>query len=379
MRDKYDNYSLICAVRQGDLERTKELINSYGLSYSKDWSEESRRDALINGKIEIAKLLSNPRCKVRGMAFDSILHLAVASSNIELVEMILDKGATINKFNKLGETPFHCSIINNDGNVDMTKLLLKYGSDVNARTSYGASPLHLAASEGYSQTVDYLLKNGAHVDCVYTTHTRHNGYTPLHCAAEKGITEVVQLLLDSGANVEAKGEDSKTPVHIAVSNKKETIVKLLLRYGAKVDNQDKNGKTALHLAAEKGTTEVVQLLLDSGANVDAKAKDKNTPLHFAVSNPGNIEIVKLLLNYGCKVSSTLLHSAVSNPGNIEIVKFLLNYGCKVSSTLLHLAVASSDTEVVEMILDKGASINGVNTLGETPLHCAIKNNNKMLI
>jgi len=58
---------------------------------------------------------------------------------------------------------------------------------------------------------------------------------------------------------------------------------------------------------------------------------------------------------------------------IEITKSLLNYGCKVnikntmpSDTPLHLAVASSDTDVVEMILDKGARINAVNTLGVYP-------------
>lgn len=33
------NYSLISAVREGRLERARELINSFGLSYSQAWSE----------------------------------------------------------------------------------------------------------------------------------------------------------------------------------------------------------------------------------------------------------------------------------------------------------------------------------------------------
>ena len=36
--DKDTRYSLICAVREGRIERVRELISSYGLSYSQTWS-----------------------------------------------------------------------------------------------------------------------------------------------------------------------------------------------------------------------------------------------------------------------------------------------------------------------------------------------------
>ena len=160
MRNNYVHYGLIRAVREGDLERTRELINKFG-SYSKGWSEGYVLlcDALFNRQVEIAKLLSNYGCKVSSeniIPSDSPLHLAVASSDTEVVEMILDKGARINAVDKLGETPLHCAIKNSDKNVEITKLMLKHGSNVKVRTIYGRSPLHLVASRRCPQTVDYL-------------------------------------------------------------------------------------------------------------------------------------------------------------------------------------------------------------------------------
>ncbi|XP_065579603.1 ankyrin-1-like [Artemia franciscana] len=156
------------------------------------WSEGYvlLRGALFNRQIEIAKLLLNYGCKVNSkniIPSDSPLHLAVVSSDTEVVEMILDKGARINAVDKLGETPLHCAIKNSDKNVEMTKLLLKHGSNVKVRTNYGRSPLHLAASRKCPQTVDYLLMHGADVNVI-----EYNGASPLHLAV---LENALKLLI----------------------------------------------------------------------------------------------------------------------------------------------------------------------------------------
>ncbi|XP_065564538.1 putative ankyrin repeat protein RF_0381 [Artemia franciscana] len=323
MCDNYDvNYSLIRAVRQGELERTKELINSFGLSYSKGWSEGYvlLRDALFNRKIEIAKLLLNHGCKVnsKNMSSDTPLHLAVDSSDTEVVEMILDKGAKINAVNKWGETALHCAIKNSDKNVEMTKLLLKHGSNVNVRTNYGTTPLHLAASRRCPQIVYYLLKHGADVNVI-----EDNGYTPLHCAAEKGSTEVVQLLLDNGANIDAKGE-----------------------YNANVNLGTKKGDMPLCLSSLRGNVEICTMLLNKRANVNVKKNGGISALHIAAKNHhGNI--VKLLLKYGARVNSqdddgrTALHYACYN-GHVEAVKELLEHGSDINITSKNGCTALDD-------------------------------------
>ncbi|KAK2705438.1 hypothetical protein QYM36_015726 [Artemia franciscana] len=420
MRDNYDvNYSLICAVRQGDLERTKELINSFGLSYSKGWSQGYilLRDALFNRKIEIAKLLLIYGCKVYSINIKpsvTPLHLAVASSGTEVVKMILYKGARINAVNKRGETPLHCAIKNSDKNIEIIILLLKHGSNVNVRTNYGESPLHLAASKGCPQTVDYLLmhgadvnainndgesplhlaafggfsqifdyllKYGAHVDCVYACSWR-KGYTPLHCAASEGSTEAVQLLLDNGANVDAKGENSCTPLHIAVLRGKESIVEILLQYGAKVDNQDKNGKTALRLAVENGSLQTIQNILKYSPDINNPSNRES--LKIAVLCKFK-EVVEALVEYGFGINpedinfTELLQSAVEK-GYVKIVEDFLNYGAKVNTALrhcglnlLHIAVINKQEEVADLLISNEADINARDIYGRTPIFYAAKN------
>jgi hypothetical protein len=64
--DHNTSYSLICAVFDGRLERVKELLNSFGLSYSKAWSEGYvlLRDAVACKHTEVAKLLLTNSSKV---------------------------------------------------------------------------------------------------------------------------------------------------------------------------------------------------------------------------------------------------------------------------------------------------------------------------
>ena len=99
MQDNYDiHYILIRADRKGELERTRVLISSYGVSYSKGWPQGYVLlcDALFNKKLKISKLLLNYGCEVNSkniMPSDPLLYLVFASSGTEFVEMILDNGA----------------------------------------------------------------------------------------------------------------------------------------------------------------------------------------------------------------------------------------------------------------------------------------------
>jgi ankyrin repeat protein len=76
-----------------------------------------------------------------------------------------------------------------------------------------------------------------------------------------------------------------------------------------------------------------------------------------------------------RIEETLLHKAAKN-GHTEVVTLLLDRGADINaincdgSTPLHKAASNGHTEVVRLLLDKGADINAPSRDGSTPLHYA---------
>jgi len=88
--------------------------------------------------------------------------------------------------------------------------LLSYqinGTD-NKATTVTYSLVHIAAANGATEVVRYLLVNrGAHTETL-----DYLGRTPLHIAAQTGQVVVALMLLKRGANINAKTTNGKTPV-----------------------------------------------------------------------------------------------------------------------------------------------------------------------
>ncbi|MDP4145517.1 MAG: ankyrin repeat domain-containing protein [Bacillota bacterium] len=60
--------------------------------------------------------------------------------NIDVITMILDKGANVNSVNISGKTPvFYCNF---SFSIELLNLLVKYGADINARDKYNNTLLH---------------------------------------------------------------------------------------------------------------------------------------------------------------------------------------------------------------------------------------------
>ncbi|UKZ56063.1 hypothetical protein TrVGV298_009889 [Trichoderma virens] len=109
---------------------------------------------------------------------------------------------------------------------EIVNVLLKEFSNPDERDSYNRSPLHMAASGGYSTTMEALINFGqVDVDAISKT----SRYTPLIRAAQGGHTAAVKLLLDTGkVNVGFKCKRGKTALWYAAVGGHVDIVKLLL-------------------------------------------------------------------------------------------------------------------------------------------------------
>uniref|UniRef100_A0A914WNB7 Uncharacterized protein n=1 Tax=Plectus sambesii TaxID=2011161 RepID=A0A914WNB7_9BILA len=91
---------------------------------------------------------------------------------------------------------------------------------------------------------------------------------------------------------------------------------LLKRHGAAlIGAQDFRGRTTLHLAAAKDSEAFVQALLDAGAPIDAVDYQHRTPLIAAVAGRADARIIDLLLQKGASIwpadslGNTALHHA----------------------------------------------------------------------
>jgi ankyrin repeat protein len=247
--------------------------------------------AALFGHIDVVELLlekgasRNPGDRRR----ETPLHLAVRSRHIKVVKLLLEKGASRNPRSQLGYTPLHLAA--KSGHIEVVKLLLEKGASRNPASCCGHTPLHLAVESGHIETVRLLLEQGA------KDLRDQMEETPLHLAARSGQLEVVRLLLEKRKSRDPKNSGRYTPLHLAVQSGCIEVVRLLLEEGASRNPGNWRRQTPLHLAAGTGYAEVVGSLLEKGANINAQDEDKETPLHLA-AHYGKVDVVRLLLEKG---------------------------------------------------------------------------------
>src|SRR5215471_2543085 len=142
-------------------------------------------------------LASDPEIvKAQDLGKSTPLHHAAGYGTLDIMKLLLDKGADINAKNKRNSTPLHWAI-HDEAKV---RLLITRGADINAKQIEGRSPLYQAASlANGASVVKLLLEKGADPNVATLI-----GMTPLMAAAVRGDIDVMRTLLDKGANVNAK-------------------------------------------------------------------------------------------------------------------------------------------------------------------------------
>lgn len=204
--------------------------------------------------------------------------------------------------------------------------------------------------------------------------------------------------------------------HIPLTEKKK-IIKLLLQHGANINSKDLNGFTALHRAIQiRGVNnnpiddlELVRFLIQYGANVNIRSHFRGVrPLNVAVEN-GKYDIARLLVEKGANVNSqnesmyTPMHYAISYGRNasttLNFARFLLDRGANPNTkiypeaslfgydrsrytrgwTPLHTAAANGETDIVRLLLERGARPNAMDAQGMTPLHWAVKRGHSTVV
>ena len=143
----------------------------------------------------------------------------------------------------------------NDG-IQLITLLLEYGADINKANRYGQTPLYWASYIGNTQAVSLYLQHGADVD-----KAEQYGRTPLFWASLQGHDSIVTILLQYGADVNKADVYGNTPLHKAISigYGHIPVITLLLEHGADVNKEDIYGRSPLFLALNRGNDRLATL------------------------------------------------------------------------------------------------------------------------
>ncbi|MCI0472751.1 MAG: ankyrin repeat domain-containing protein, partial [Ignavibacteria bacterium] len=138
-------------------------------------------------------------------------------------------------------------------------------------------------------------------------------------------------------------------------------------------------KPQIFTYCDKGKTDKVLHLLDNGADVNMVWKSVDQSLVTRAALLNQEEMVKLLIERGANVNpkyGETLCEAVSSQ-NIEIVRMVLNAGARVNgdfgfenNTPLHRAAYTGIAEIVQLLLSAGADTGARNRNIETPLQIA---------
>ncbi len=186
----------------------------------------------------------------------SALYLATDNRNIEngdypvrrpdmdhlaFIKLLIDKGANVNHrvkdstetrtvftnqwLDENGATAFLRA--SQSGDVELMKLLLARGADPKIATLLGVTPLHVAAGIGWVEGITYE-------------------WSP------KATFDAVKMLIDLGLDVNAQADTGRTATHGAAHKGRADVIQILFDHGAKLDVHDygntdnRGGKLAVH-------------------------------------------------------------------------------------------------------------------------------------
>ena len=286
---------------------------------------------------------------------ESPLSVAVSTGYIPVVHVLLSDGA--DKFD-FGDDSM-LAIAAAKGDIEMMKYLVEMGFDPNEQGRRGGTPLSAAAWQGHSLAAEFLLRRGANPNPQIK-----NGKSPIKLAAFKGHIEIVQLLIAHGANVNPTSEQKpELPIFDAVKMFQMKTATLILEH-MDLDQfitEHDDRALLLPIAAASGRGKLVSRLIQKGHHPDEKPPQgipQLRPLEWAAMQ-GHETVVNFLLENGADAPDYhTLFLAVDN-GHLHIVRILLErdpgYFLRGRSPNNHLLFpAIQHTDIFQLLLEHGA-------------------------
>jgi ankyrin repeat protein len=327
------------------------------------------------------------------------LMAAARAGNVDVVRALLQRGADVNaKESTHDQTALMWAVAAN--HTGIVKLLLDNRANVNARTPPRRTPTSVS---GQYAGGECCLPNyvGGFTALLFSAQQGHIESTRQLLAAGANVndtaadgTSALVLAIDSAPVVSERVSRNALASH----ELQEKMAKFLLERGAD-PNLHGSGRTALHSAVQRKMPELLKALLDGGADPNARLErrlpsvsrdvgiqngmDVNTigatPFWLA-SSYGDLTSMRILLEHGADpLLATVDHSTpLMVAAGIDFVDGQDKYGVRTfDQDISHLVTRARDA--IALCLERSIDVNAANDKGQTALFGAVYMGSPLLV
>jgi len=323
---------------------------------------------------------------------DDTVHKAIRSGiSPQQLNKLLRKGQLVDQVDAKGQTCLHLSV--SRGMLEIIHVLLKRGANPNLQDNNGFTPLHCAAIEKQLESCKLLLTESKTIN-VNTENFENSSV--LHYLARVPVTDenvvlfrcILDMLIKKGINVNAKNKQHEAPIHFACMTSNVSVVAFLLERGADYNIKTALGETPLHYAVRCESTKLVRMLMENGADPTETALDGSTPVDIAEQYQATdiLDCFQSIIEDELKYNPVLLFSprarvvdaTIVHSGDVKVLvcewtncwatvnnQRLI---CYPSSEVMHPVIAEFILDQTEIKRDKPMSENGEPMWGFTITH-----------
>ena len=385
--------SLIKAIQSSDVDGVEKALEDERIDVNirDDIGYTPLMYAAARGNLQIIDLLLNKGARVDvvskkpsgydryndGNFGDNALFFAARNGKTEALELLMnvsghDVKEAVSKSNKWKD-------LRNNVFRSALRSMINVKSLLKQRNNLGQTLLISALKNSREDTALWLIDHGANVNDTYEAqygelHKDRSTYeeSPLMIAAVLGQPRAVSKLLEKGVDINFRNKKG-TALDYVLQSEEETpresrdkVVQILINKGLLIDDTK-----AFWPAIRRGYLETVRRLMEGIGDVNLRNREGKTPLRISIEK-GYFDVAELLLQNGADVN--LLYTDTESSWEEEIV---------FKRSLLHWAVRKGYSNEIGWLINHRADVNsqevvkvrntrwgGTETRKETPLSIA---------